>query len=195
MRPSYTIVNGTKYPINTDFRIGLKCQKIAQDRDIGDYERALAIIYLIFGDKGLENSNDYEGLLEKAILYLKCGENQKADNEKPNMDFEQDYDYIEASFVSDHKIDLENANIHWWKFMNLLNGLTENCILNRIRYIRDFDVSQIKNQKEKEKWLKQKRNFALKKSKESIELTEEEKNSIDEFYILTGIGRGDACEN
>lgn len=194
MRPLYALINGTKYPINTSYKIGLKCQKIALDKSIGDYERTLAIIYLIFGDKGLENSEDYEGLLEKAIFYLKCGEEDKGDSEEPNMDFEQDFDYIEASFVSDHKIDLEKIDMHWWKFMNLLNGLTENCILNRIRYIRDFDVSQIKNQKEKEKWLKQKAKFAIKK--EVSKLSEKNKNSIDEFYRLTGISkRGGIYEN
>lgn len=50
-KPSYTKIDGEVYEINTDFRVGIECNKVAQDTSVGDYERALAIIYLLFGEK------------------------------------------------------------------------------------------------------------------------------------------------
>ena len=48
--PECTIVNGKKYKINTDFRNALECEKISQDNNINDIERAFAIIYVLFGE-------------------------------------------------------------------------------------------------------------------------------------------------
>lgn len=49
-KPQYVKVNDTVYKINTDFRVALECNRIAEDRNIGDYERSLAVIYKLFGD-------------------------------------------------------------------------------------------------------------------------------------------------
>ena len=49
--PEYALVNDRKYKINTDFKIALRCEEISQNKDISDTERALAIIYLLFGDE------------------------------------------------------------------------------------------------------------------------------------------------
>lgn len=46
--PEYVKVDGELYKINTDFRVALECNKIAEDENIGDYERSLAIIYKLF---------------------------------------------------------------------------------------------------------------------------------------------------
>ena len=62
--PKYVKIGEKKYKINTDFRVAIECQEIALDDSIGDFERALAIIYKLFGDDGLDDSNNYEKLLE-----------------------------------------------------------------------------------------------------------------------------------
>ena len=77
------------------------------------------------------------------------------------MDYLQDRDYINASFMSDYGIDLEEKEMHWWTYFNLLNGLTENCVLNRVRGIRDFDIDDIKDSKEKAKMIEQQSSVAL----------------------------------
>ena len=51
--PNYVKVDDKLYKINTDFRVAIECNKIAQDTKIGDYERAMAIIYKLFGEDGL----------------------------------------------------------------------------------------------------------------------------------------------
>ena len=186
--PKFIEVNGNQYIINTDFRIALDCDRIAKDNTINDYERSLAIIYKLFGDKGLNNPNDYEGLLDGAVKYLKCGFEEVSDNSNDeNMDFEEDMWRIMASFQSDYNIDLENEKMHFWKFMRLMNGLTEDCVLNRTRYVRDFDLKDVKDPKEKEKWLKQKELVALKKDKKKV--SKKAKESQNKFFKLAGIER------
>lgn len=161
--PKTAKVNDKIYKINTDYKIALKCDEITRS-NISDEERTLAIIYLLFGDEGLNDTYNWEELLKVAIKYLRCGkEVNNEDDEEANMCFIQDRAYIEASFFSDYKIDLSATEMHWWKFYDLLCGLTEDCVLNRVRFVRDYDISQIKDSKERDKWIKQKQQVALKK--------------------------------
>lgn len=163
--PKYAEVNNIKYPINTDFRVALKCNEVAES-DISNEERSLAIIYLLYGDKGLQASQHWEQLLKIAIKYLSCGkENIEVSEKEVDMSYKEDMGYIKTSFFYDYQIDLKTKKMHWWEFYEKLCGLSEKCILNRIRYLRNFDVSQIKDRKEKEKWIKQKKSVALKKNK------------------------------
>ena len=193
--PKYVKIGEKKYKINTDFRVAIECQEIALDDTIGDFERALAIIYKLFGDDGLDDSNNYEKLLELGQKYLSCGkEVDGKTNEEPDMDFVQDMDYIEASFMSDYNIDLQNTEMHWWKFYNLINGLSNSemgncCVLNRIRNLRTFDTKDIKDQKELAKINEAKKQVALKKREIKKELTYEQKRNIDNFYEKIGINR------
>lgn len=194
--PEYVEVKGKKYKINTDFRFAIRCDTIARDLTIGNYERGLAIICTLFEEKALDDAlNDVEihsKLLEMASKYLKYGkESNKKQNEKPNMDYEQDMDYIEASFMSDYHIDLPNEKMHYWKFFNLLNGLSNSelgscCILNRVRNLRDFDLKTIKDPKEKQKIKEAKEQVTLKKDSNK-QYTQEEQNNINDFLSQIGI--------
>ena len=57
------------------------------------------------------------------------------------MDFEYDKEFIRASFMSDYSIDLSNREMHFWQFCELISGLTESSILNRVRDLRNTDLS------------------------------------------------------
>lgn len=192
--PEYVKIGDKKYKINTDFRIAIECNKIAEKSDIGDTERALAIIYKLFGDEGLNNPQDWNKLIELGIKFLTLGKEINAsDNDiEIDMDFVEDMDYIEASFMSDYKIDLSEVKMHWWKFYNLLEGLSNSelgncCILNRIRNLRTFDLSQIKDSKTREKFAKAKEMFSLKKNKQEIKLTKEQEESMRKLDEIIGL--------
>ena len=189
MYPEYVEVEGKKYKINTDFRVAIECNRIAEDDTIGNLERALGVIYTLFGDEGINTPDHYEKLLELAQKYLVCGnELDNNVNDKPDMDFIEDYGLIWASFMSDYNgLDLDKTKMHWWKFMDLMNGLSNSemgncCVLNRIRNLRTFDVSEIKDKKERDKILKAKKQVELKKyKKKGRKATEKEKQSAMNF--------------
>jgi hypothetical protein len=103
-------------------------------------------------------------------------------------------DYIEASFMSDYNIDLTQAEMHWWKFYKLMNGLSNSemgncCVLNRVRNLRNFDTKDIKDPKELAKINEAKKQVALKKKVVHKELTNEQKKNIDNFYEKLRINR------
>ena len=64
--PEYVKVGDNKYKINTDFRVAIECNRIARDKSIKDLERALAIIYKLFGEAGLD-CKEQAKLLELGI--------------------------------------------------------------------------------------------------------------------------------
>lgn len=184
--PEYAKIGDKLYKINTDFKVALKCEEVAQDDSINDTERALAIIYLLFGNDGIDNPGDYEELLKKTTVYLSCGKEQTREKEEPDMDFEQDKAYIKASFYTDYNIpDIYSRDMHWWDFMALMNGLKEDCVLNRVREIRNYDTSQIKDPKTLTQIMKQKEAVALKKKEP--EMTEEQKKSYERFMEQMGM--------
>ena len=180
-------IEDTIYTANTDFRVAIECNRIAEDESIGDLERVLAIICTMFGGSALDNPNHYEKLLKWALNYLSCGKEIEDNNEKPDMDFIEDMDYIEASFMSDYHIDLENVEMDWQKFYNLMNGLSNSelgncCVLNRIRNLRNYNTKDIKDSKERQKIEKAKQQVALKKNKpKKKEATDEQKKSAEAF--------------
>lgn len=175
--PEYIEVNGKRYKINTDFRVALKCDEVYRDETIGTCEKNLAIIYLLLGDDGLNASDDYEEILKLLVRYLlrdKDVEDIDTD-EEPSMSYKQDVGYIKASFMSDYNIDLDKVEMHYWQFFDLLQGLTENSILNRVRMIREEPLSGKKG-KEREQWEKAKKQVALKREKTKSE------EELDKFW-------------
>lgn len=191
MYPQYVEVDNKRYKINTDFRVAIECNRIAEDKNIGDLERGLAIIYALFGDEGINVPDHWEKLLDLAKKYLLCDkEYDTKRNEKPNMDFIQDYSYITTSFMSDYHIDLDNCEMHWWKFVDLMNGLSNSefgncCILNKIRNLRDLDISTIKDAKARKQIMEMKKEVALHKDKKVV--SQEQKDRAREIYKKLGI--------
>jgi len=189
MYPEYAEVNGKKFKINTDFRYALKCNEIAEDNTIGDFERALAVIYTLFGEVGLKDPNNYDELLKVAIKFLKCGEETEVksdENKKSDIDFIQDQKYIQSSFKYDYNYDPYKMDyLHWYEFYNDLNNLSYSefgacCILNRIRQIRNIDTSKIKDLNEKKRIQEMQKSVAIKKNKKIA--TNNQKESARKFY-------------
>lgn len=189
--PEYVEVNGKKYKINTDFRVAIDCNEIALDQSIDDEERVYAIIYKLYGDKGLNDTENHEELLKLAQKYLTCGKELKNDN-KPDMDFKQDLGLIEISFLSDYHIDLSKEKMHWWKFNEAINGLSSselgNCsLLNKVRNIRNKKLSDIKDSKERQEMKELQEIWALKRNLKPKVHTEEQKQSAIELLEALGI--------
>ena len=186
--PEYVEVDGIRYKINTDFRCVLKCQEIAKS-DVSDYEKVIGTIVTLFGKDGLKCKN-MDKLLSLAMKYINCGKEDKenkVNNENIDMDFKQDFGLILASFRSVHSIDLTKEKLHWWEFYDLLNGLTEECALNRVREIRNINLNDISDSKEKDKIRKAQKYWAL--EQEPVQMTEEQLKSVATFYELTGLKR------
>ncbi len=177
--PEYVIYNGEKIPINTDFRTCLKALHVANDDSLSDFERVYGTIYILFSV--MPKTDDMTKFLwEKGQLYLQCGEADEVHQaRKKDMDFDYDMGFIEASFQSDYGIDLQTANMSWWRFIRLISGFTENSVMSRVRQIRTADLNEYKDPKTRDKMAKAQRELSF-----EVEYTDEEKAMIEKFNAL-----------
>ena len=179
--PEYAEVAGVKYKINTDFRDALRCFEVIEDERIGDGERALAVIYILFGDVPTEHLDVF---LRIAGDYLRCGEKENTTvSAKRDIDFNEDEKYISASFMSDYQIDLSKAKMHFWQYINLIQGFTENALMSRVREVRNYDLEDIKDPKSRAKMAKAKAEVALPEK-----FSRAEQDAIAEFEKLFEVG-------
>ena len=179
--PEYAEVKGIKYKINTDYRVALRCFEVIEDTSVGDSERALAIVFLLFGEVPMEDMGEF---LRIAGDYLRCGEKETSQEAKErDMDFNADEKYIVASFMSDYRIDLSSVDMHFWQYIQLIQGFTENAIMSRIRDIRNYDMSELKDPKARAKMAKAKATVAL-----PNKFSRDEQKAIDEFEKLFDVG-------
>lgn len=155
--PTHAEVEGEIYELNTDYRYALECFKIIDNTSISDIERAIAVVSVLFGKEDKDGNiinipSNLEIALEKAAIFLSCGkENKNIKEVKKDMDFEYDKEFIRASFMSDYSIDLSNREMHFWQFCELISGLTESSILNRVRDLRNTDLSNYNDSKTRTK--------------------------------------------
>ena len=185
MYPEYAEINGKEYKIDTSYRTALRCFEIINDEEIPQTERSLAIVYLLFD---FLPDKDIDLFLEKAMIYLQCGESLEQQNsKKKDMDFSQDQKYINSSFMSDYHIDLSKTDLHFWQYIELIQGLTENSSLSRIRNLRNYDLSEIKDEKTRKEIADAQKEVALKEIKISKKITTKQKTNIDAFYEANNI--------
>ena len=178
--PEYAEVGGKRYKINTDYRVALRCFEVIEDTEICDEERALAVVYLLFGEVPMEHMPDF---LRIAGNYLRCGEKENPSNGTRDMDFNADEKYIVASFMSDYRIDLSSTDMHFWQYIQLIQGFTDNSIMSRVREIRTYDMAELKDPKARQRMAQAKAAVAL-----PDRFTKDEKQTIDEFEKLFDVG-------
>lgn len=146
----------------------------------GDYEKILAIIYTLFGDEGLQDKDNHIELFNLGTKYLLREE--KIRDEEPDMDYKQDWGAIKSSFMSDYHININEEKMHYYDFIDLLSGLTENAMLSRIRYIRNYDISE-ETGKARQEWLKLKESVELNKIKPTTEQEQSAKRFMESLKV------------
>lgn len=188
MYPTKMEANGRIYPINTDYKVALACFKALEDTEINDIERFYAIETLLLGDNVLEED---EAILKPKIeLYLRHGEAENTNIQEIDMDYLQDEVVSRVSIRQCYHISLnEIPYMHWYEYNELLSGLTNESILNRIRELRSYDVSKIEDAKEKRKLIEAKKQVALKKNYKKKQPTKEQKESAMAFYKALNLGK------
>ncbi len=174
--PTKVEVNGHIYPINTDYRYGLACMRANSDSKLTKLERFYAILTILLGPDVL--TEDEPLLMPKLEKYLRCGKEENDKIEDIDMDYIQDEDIIDTSIRQVYGIDINKENLHWYEYNKLISGLTEECILNRVRDIRSYDLSEEKDEKRRKKIIEAKNRVALKEYREK---TDKEKE-LDEFW-------------
>lgn len=193
-----------KYEINADFRTIMNIEGIIFGKEVTEDQKNFAKEMMkeieINEKDAITNAKYYDALkifykdnipddleeaMEKMLWFYSCGkeETSKAKTKKKVISFEHDFDYINAGFMQDYKIDLFEIDfLHWWKFMSLFSALHDDCkICEIIGYrgaeLKNFDKEQRKRIREMQKI------YAL-----PDEISKEEKKRQDEItqILLNG---------
>lgn len=175
-------INGVRYKINTDFRYWINYTLLLEDNSFTEEEKILTVLQLIFVDIIPENLQE---AFEKIKWFYNCGEEIRTSNYKPVgkneaekiFDYEYDANYIYSAFMTQYHIDLQDVDLHWWKFQSLFRALDDNLLFSKIQKYRAIDLKDIKDSKEKAFYKKMKKLYAL--PKEEIEI--ENKEQLNEW--------------
>lgn len=178
------------YHINTDFKCGIKISLALDDWQLGDDERVLTALSLLYGE-GIPD--DMNVALDGLRWFLTCGkEADKAsysdiddvDNAKESVnvkgddisfDFEVDASNIYAAFLKNYNIDLTKTDMHWFQFIALFSNL-KNTSLNDMMYYRTIDLSQYKGEQKAE----------MKALKERYKIHKITKQQVENLKIIYG---------
>ena len=114
----------------------------------------------------LSNAEKVSLLDEIGNRYVKVKKRPKTrKSQVPILDFEEDGDYIYASFMQDYHIDLidKQGKLPWKKFLFLFNGLSSETKIKQVMRIREMEIPQPngKNQKQIQEILELKSYYAL----------------------------------
>ena len=197
-------IGSKKHEIDADFRTIMNIESIIFGKEVTEDQKSFAKEMMqeveIDEKDAITNAKYYDALklfykdnipedleeaMEKMLWFYSCGkeEAQKIKTKKKVINFEHDFDYINAGFMQDYKIDLFEVDfLHWWKFMSLFSALHDDCkICEIIGYrgaeLKNFDKEQRKRIREMQKI------YAL-----PDEISKEEKKRQDEItqILLNG---------
>lgn len=182
--PTKTMIDDKEYTLNTDFRNCLKIMFAFEDKELFIEQQIEIMLELLYGKDNIPDN--IEKAVEKAILFLDCGEKEndknKSENSRRVYSFNKDAKYIYSAIKQTHNIDLENIEyLHWWKFVYLFLDLDKDCFFCKLIDLR--------NKKNKGKLTKEEKNlyvelYDILEIENAIQYTEEEQEEIDEFMKL-----------
>lgn len=151
--PESVTVDGAERPINGGFRTVLRCYEIQ-----GLSEKDLLEMLCQFYKKDRLFSEEH---INQMFWFFSCGREKKKkifprriagiNNNQP-FDFETDADLIYAGFMQQYGIDLQEEDMHWWKFMILLENLGTDTRLSRIMEYRTIDTGSKHLSKDQKKY-------------------------------------------
>lgn len=139
--PESIAVDGTEYPIETDFRAWVNFQGILLGRGT-DAEKAEKITDFMDRLGLLQNKASLDAMIR--FYAGASAENATGGaNDKQAFDFEKDSEYIFSAFLDSYGIDLSTARLHWWRFKALFKSLPQDCQLCKIMHYRTVELHKV----------------------------------------------------
>lgn len=179
--PEYISAGDACWRVRTDFRIWLRVGQIFSDsEEVTSLEEQKALIEKLCGLILPEGEKIHgkiifpEFIRAVSIFYAGPQPDDPAEPDRPEAarpaskkqyDFVFDAGLIYQSFASFYHVRLAEAEMHWWEFLTLFNGLmlNEGNSMNTVAGIRNRSVSNVPKQQQAA-IMKAKKQFALPKS-------------------------------
>jgi hypothetical protein len=120
--PKVIDVNGVEHEINSDFRTCLRIILAYEDDSLTGYEKntiMLRNLYRVY-THNQKLPADIQAAAEAGVKFLNGGDEVKVGEGEIGLrlfSFSKDARFIFSAFRQTHGIDLETADMHWWKFL------------------------------------------------------------------------------
>lgn len=152
--PTEVEIDGTWYGLNTDYRICVMFEMLMLDGELDDDQKLRKALHLFFGDDIPRNVSE---AVDKIMWFYSCGMDQSEDrkprgkrSKKRIYDFDYDADYIYAAFLQQYGVDLQDEEIHWWKFRAMFKSLRDDTEFVKIMGYRSIQINNNMTKSQKE---------------------------------------------
>ena len=188
--PESVTVDGAERPINGCFRTVLQCYEIQGNKKKLSEKDLLKMLCQFYKNDRLFSDEH----INQMFWFFSCGREKKKKtfprriagiNNKQPFDFETDADLIYAGFVQQYGIDLQEEDMHWWKFMILLENLGADTRLSRIMEYRTIDITSKHLSKDQRKYYQAMQRYYGLDQPGAKDMTEREK-MIEEALLNGG---------
>lgn len=168
--PESIFVDGTEYPIITDFREWFRFADMVADTELSNRDKLLMMTQWLLEPPEQITSELVTALcdfyrakaLEREMPEYKDDEDEEYTSAAlPVLSWKIDAPYIIGDFQRYYGIDLLTAEMHWWRFRILFSALPDDSqMMKRIGY-RSVDIGQVKSESERKRIMKMKQLYAL----------------------------------
>ena len=171
--PTAAKVGAEIVELNTDFRVGLKIMQAFEDKNLTSFEKQAVMCGLLFK----KIPEDYGDALAVAKKFLDCGETRYEKPDGPRVySFTKDAKYIYSAFLQTYGVDLQTAEMHWWKFCYMFWDLSENTAFSQIVSLRDRQARGKLTKEERQLCIRLHSVLSLEEEEEDQELKEAREN-------------------
>lgn len=166
--PTFVFINEKKYPVRWKIAHWVAILQIADDPTLTEAEKLALQLKIAYKKK--IRIDDLKEAADKLHWFICAGRiHKRASGSKRVVDFVQDWPYVVAAFQQQYQIDLTPApwwkfwarDMHWWRFMQLFNGLTDETLLVKIMGYRGMNCAKIKDKELRRHYTELKKFYAL----------------------------------
>lgn len=124
---------GELLSIRTDFRVGIRFALLMEDGEIPSLQKLALMLRMYYP----QAPRDLEAGIRGILWFYRCGEpasekKGRAEGGPALFSYQQDGGLIYAAFLEQYSIDLTEAELHWWKFRALFEGLRQDCLFRQV---------------------------------------------------------------
>lgn len=155
--PKTLEVNGTEYPIETDYRAVLTILTALSDPELQDDEKVFVALHNLYPDFFSIPMSDYMEATKQCFWFINGGDKESSKRSIKLLDWEQDFKFIVAPINRIAGCEVrELPYLHWWSFLGYYYEIGD-CIFATIVRIRERRAKGKKLDKQDQEFLKENR--------------------------------------
>lgn len=134
--PTSVTINGTEYPIRSDYRAILDIVEAITFEDYSDQDRAMAVLGVFYVE--LPPREDWEEAIKQAFSFISMGQEESKKKSPKLLDWGQDFPVIISAVNNAAGKEVRALDYcHWWTFMGYYDSISSESTFANIVSIRN----------------------------------------------------------